>query len=327
MTDTVPTEGPVPQVLPAADFAAEVETAAPEPAAIEASASGEAPAPAAERAHPEIEYAIGATRQAVLDHFIDTEGDQSMAQIKAALPNVLPGTVEACVRREWEAGRLLRVSPGVYRLAPPPKPAEPKQAPPPKQPEVLSDEEWLAAMDVWFEDRSSWDVQKLGPPPNEPGNWIPPSVRVRFADRVRKQDARRREREEADAKLRNQLIPACHGNFMPGPGLSDMATIRSMLQVVPIDHILLGLKRAVDRRIDPRAAPIASWKDERFLRAVARSYALDVLVPSMVDSWSKAGTPAKRTRASEPSPGTQEPVRRMNSSTRLAACGIAANRR
>jgi len=72
-----------------------------------------------ERVLPEIEHAIGATRQAILDHFIDSEGDQSMSQIKATLPNVLPATVEACVRREWQQGRLLRISPGVYRLASP----------------------------------------------------------------------------------------------------------------------------------------------------------------------------------------------------------------
>src|SRR5262249_41282825 len=151
------------------------------------------------RAHPEIEYAIGATRQAVLDHFIDTEGDQSMSQIKAALPNILPGTVEACVRREWEVGRLLRVSPGVYRLAPP-EPAEPKPAPPPGRPEILSDEAWLAAMDEWFENRSSWDVLELGPFPNDPTNRIPQHVRVRFADRARKREERRKDREAAQAR-------------------------------------------------------------------------------------------------------------------------------
>ena len=73
--------------------------AAPPPQAPEAVASADAPA---ERALPEIEYAIGATRQAIFDHFLtltpDTDGDQSMAQIKAALPNILPGTIEACIR-------------------------------------------------------------------------------------------------------------------------------------------------------------------------------------------------------------------------------------
>src|SRR5262245_7391189 len=114
-----------------------------------------AASPPVERALPEIEHAIGAPRQAVLDHLLATEGDHSMAQIKAALPNVLPGTVEACVRREWEAGRLVRVSPGFYRLAPakPPE-AKPAPTPEPDPPGVLTEEEWLAAMDAWFTDRS-----------------------------------------------------------------------------------------------------------------------------------------------------------------------------
>jgi hypothetical protein len=103
------------------------EVTPPDPADVDVVAAPSADAPAA----LEIEYPIGATRQSILDHFIDTEGDQSMAQIKAALPNVLPGTVEACVRREWEAGRLLRVSSGVYRLAPPEPPERPSTPPPP----------------------------------------------------------------------------------------------------------------------------------------------------------------------------------------------------
>src|SRR5262245_61752824 len=114
MTDVAGAEVSVEPVPPMPEATAELD-AAPPPQAPEAVASADAPA---ERALPEIEYAIGSTRQAILDHFLDTEGDQSMAQIKAALPNILPGTIEACVRSERQQGRLLRVSPGVYRLAP-----------------------------------------------------------------------------------------------------------------------------------------------------------------------------------------------------------------
>jgi hypothetical protein len=118
---------------------------------------------------------------------------------------------------------------------------------------------------------------------------VPVAVASVFGERLRKRRERRREREEADAKLRNQLLAVCRGNFMAGRGLDDLTVIRTMLQVVPLEHILVGLKRVVDRRLDPRAAPIASWKDERFLEAVARQYALDVLIPSMVAAWTAAG--------------------------------------
>jgi hypothetical protein len=126
---------------------------------------------------PEIEHAIGATRQAVLDHFLDTEGDQSMAQIKAALSNVLPGTVEACVHREWQQGRLLRISPGVYRLAPA-RPVEPPKPPSPPPPPTPGDEAmWFEALERWAVDRS-WDTE-LGPPPDQPNN-IPADIKGAF---------------------------------------------------------------------------------------------------------------------------------------------------
>jgi hypothetical protein len=160
MTDTTAGETsaePVPPVPPAPEAPAELDAVPPQ---------ADTPAEqVAERALPfEIAHAIGATRQAILDHFLDTEGDQSMAQIKAALPSVLPGTIEACVRRELLAGRLLKVSPGVYKLAPV-SPPEAKPAPPPEPglSKELSDDGWLAAMDAWFVDRSTWDREKLGP--------------------------------------------------------------------------------------------------------------------------------------------------------------------
>src|SRR5258708_10193303 len=90
---------------------------------------------------------------------------------------------------------------------------------------------------------------------------------------------------------------------MAGRGLDDLTVIRTMLQVVPLEHILVGLKRVVDRRLDPRAAPIASWKDERFLEAVARQYALDVLIPSMVAAWTAAGRTLATKAPSSPPAG------------------------
>jgi len=81
---------------------------------------------------------------------------------------------------------------------------------------------------------------------------------------------------------------------------ADLASVRAMLQIVPVHHVLIGLKRAVDRRIDPLAAPISSRPDEPFLWEVARDYALEVLVPSMVAAWRAAGTtPQKPADASE----------------------------
>jgi len=167
----------------------------------------------AERALPEIEHAVGATRQAILDHFLDSDSpDQSMAQIKAALSNVLPGTVEACVRREWQQGRLQRVSPGVYRLAP--------AKPPPPLPE--DEAMWFSALERWAVDPASWNVEEFGPTPDQVDNRIPSAVKMRFNDRIRKRHERRKETEAAAAKraaadveLRDKLIAATRGQHRP----------------------------------------------------------------------------------------------------------------
>ena len=109
MTDAVPIEEPVP---PVPEAVAEVEAAPPE-AAVPASA--EVPAAALF----EIEHPIGPVRQGVLDHLVDSEGPQTVAQIIAGLGNYSRGTIESAIKREFDAGRIERVAPGTYRLAPP----------------------------------------------------------------------------------------------------------------------------------------------------------------------------------------------------------------
>src|SRR5258708_29339564 len=163
MSDTVAAEPAAEPVQPVPDVAAELEVA---PSEAEAPASVEAAADA--RPLPEIEYPIGATRQAVLDHFLDSEGDQTIAQIIAGVGNVSRNTAETAIRREYEAGRLLRVAPGVYRLAPS-KPPEPPNPTPPPEPEPVrrdgpTNEEWFAPPEAYLVHPSSWDVEKFAPP-------------------------------------------------------------------------------------------------------------------------------------------------------------------
>src|SRR5437660_3502307 len=156
MTDTVPTEElePVALVAPA-PAAVEVETAPPhaispeaaEPVAAAPAAKVDEAAPEADvpAAAPEIAFQNGSTSELVVDHFIDSEGDQSMNAIKAALPHIDPNTIESAVRRLWEKGRLLRVAPGVYRLAPEKPPGLSKSPPPAPEDEAM----WFAAFDAW----------------------------------------------------------------------------------------------------------------------------------------------------------------------------------
>jgi hypothetical protein len=136
-------------------------------------------------------------------------------------------------------------------------------------------------------------------------------------DRLRKRDERRRDREAAIAKqaaaddaLRNRLVAGCFNNAMPGPGIQDMAPVKAMIaDGVPMEHILIGLKRRCDRRIDPQAPPLASWREEKFLVEVARAALLGGLLPHLVATWKGAGTaPAKATERTEASSGTPEPA-------------------
>jgi hypothetical protein len=262
------------------------------------------PSEADARAALEIEYPIGSTRQAILDHFLDSDSpEQSMNQIKAGLPNVLPGTVEACVLREYRSGRLERVSAGVYRLAAKP-PEQPKPAPQPEPDKP--DDEWFAALEAWINDPETWDRERFGPRPDEPGRRIPAGVVAKGVDRNRKRAARRKEAEAAQARqaaadreLRDRLFAATGGNFQPGPGLDDVAPIRAAMELVPLDRIMSSIRSKTDKKMYPRNEPATSWRESRLLKEIAESYCRTDIVPRLVDAWSKAGkVPTPTARAS-----------------------------
>ena len=315
-----------PPVPPPPEATAELDVLPPQAgAALEvapASAELEAPpeAPHGSRLPFDVEH-LGPLRRAVLDALVDADEPLNVSRIFAEMPaGTTRGSAESAIKREFDAGRIERVAAGTYRIAKPKPPeAKPASPPPPSTPE--DEAIWFEALQRWVVDRSSWDVEKLGPPPDARDNLIPPDIRMRFNDRQRKRIERQRDREaavakqaEADRELRNRLLGVCRGNFMAGRGLDDLAPVRAMLQVVRLDDVLIGLKRVVDRRLDPRAAPIASWKDERFLEAVARHYALDVLIPSMVAAWTAAGRAlAPKTQSSPPAGHTPDDIDNLRS--------------
>jgi hypothetical protein len=84
---------------------------------------------------------------------------------------------------------------------------------------------------------------------------------------------------------------------------------------VPVEHILIGIKRRCDRRIDPQAPSLTSWREPRLLESVARSALLGGLLPKLVATWAAAGTvPAKAVERAEASPGTPGPAPPENAS-------------
>jgi hypothetical protein len=310
MSDVAAAEAPIEPAPPAPLATAASEAAPPQ---------AEAPADqVAERALPEIEHAIGPLRQAVLDHLLDSveAGPQSVSQILAALPaGTTRGSAESAIKREFDQGRIVRTSPGHYALAPV-KSVEPPKVPPPPPPDeaVL-----FAALEAWAVDPASWDAAASGPPPDDPASQVPLDIRTRFLDRVRKREARRRDaaaalarQAEADRHLRDALIEACHGNVVLGPKLDDVSCIRSALEIVDLDTILMAIRGAVDLVL-PTPPPLKEWRETRLLEAIATMYCRQ-LGSRLVAVWSAAKA-QKAAGASEHSPGAQEPAAPENAST------------
>jgi hypothetical protein len=303
--ELVPPVPPVPELAP--------DAAAPEAAE---------PVVAAEKVDP----AAGPLRRAIIDHLVDTAeaGPQSVAMILAAMP---PGTsrntLESALRRSLQAGEIERTGPGLYVIGKPKPPGPAKPAPSPEPAPVravaeMTDQDWLDALEAWLVDSSSWDVALLGPPPTELTNRIPPAVKLKFGDRLRKRAERKADREqalarqaEADAKLRDQLLAACNGNCGPGLAEDDLAPVKKALELVPLDQVLFTIRSKVDKRTFPGNPALTSWSDPAFLKVVAERFCKALVVPGMVKEWSAAGTAQGKavdaSNASPPTPTAPEP--------------------
>jgi hypothetical protein len=300
MSDTAIAEAPAEPVPLVPQAAAELEAAVPDTAPPEANeqvvASAEPEADA--RTLPEIEHPIGPLRQAVLDALLDADEPLSVSRILAEMPaGTTRGSAESAIRRELVQGRIERVAAGTYRIAKS-KPPEAKPKPPSPPPPPTPDEEatWFSVLEAWAVDPASWNVEELGPRPNEPDNRIPTVVKLRFNDRLRKREERRREanaaaakRAAADAELRDRLISATGGNIVRGSGIDDVAPIKLALEVVPLERVLSAIRCKTDRKLYPRNEPATSWREERLLREIAESYCRTMIVPNLIAAWSKAG--------------------------------------
>jgi hypothetical protein len=294
---------------------------APEATAELDAAPPQVDAPAAEESATETESfdprisipeSLGPVRRAILEGLIDGEGPMSVSELHALMPVGTPkGTAEAGILREFRSGRIERVSPGVYKLAPPKSPgAKPAPAPEPEsvRGDAMTDEKWMQALEAWALDPSSWDAERLGPPFGQAECRIPDGVKLRFVDRLRKRAERRRQADEAaakrsasDAELRDKLIAATGGNFQPGPGVDDVAPIRAAMEFgVPIDQIVWAIRCKVDKRMYPLNEPASSWREPRLLKEVAENY-FRMIVPNLVTAWSAAGrAPAPKVQSLPP---------------------------
>jgi hypothetical protein len=77
------------------------------------------------------------------------------------------------------------------------------------------------------------------------------------------------------------------------------------MEIIPLDSILSSIRMKTHRRIYPPNEPATSWRETRLLKKIAEDYCRFLLVPGMVETWSKAGkTPGKLASAPKASPGT-----------------------
>jgi hypothetical protein len=170
---------------------------------------------------------------------------------------------------------------------------------------------WGDALERWFADPETWDRDVLGPRPDEAGRQIPADIVAKGVDRDRKRRARRREaaaaqarKAEADQELRTTLLNACNGNYSASLQADTLAPVREVLKVLPLDQIVMVIKQKVDKRCFPGNPPLTTWRDPRFLRAVADNYCGGVVIPSMVAAWEAAGkAPATKAHGSSPPAG------------------------
>jgi hypothetical protein len=266
-----------------------------------------APAPEAE-----LETEVNkSAREKVLDHLTDSKGPQTVAEIIQGT-GLISNTAEQAIFRAVQAGQIERTAPGTYKLAAPKPPRPPGPEPPPPSPTRHTDEEWIARIEAWQVNPACWNIEEDGPPPNDPNHRIPLDVVGRFKDRQAREAKEREKREgatakqeAADAALRDQLIAATGGNFTPGPALDDVAPIRAAMEIIPLDSILSSIRMKTHRRIYPPNEPATSWRETRLLKKIAEDYCRFLLVPGMVETWSKAGkTPGKLASAPKASPGT-----------------------
>jgi hypothetical protein len=70
----------------------------------------------------------------------------------------------------------------------------PKPKSPPRSRNGHSDDEWIALIEAWQADPTTWNVERDGPPPNDPQHRIPLDVVGRFKDRQAREAKEREKR-------------------------------------------------------------------------------------------------------------------------------------
>jgi hypothetical protein len=297
MTDTIATEVPTEPVQPIP------EAAAPS-----------APAPDIE---PDETPDTRTARERILDHFVDCEGDQNVAQIMAGT-GLDRGLVDSTLTRAVQRGLIERVSQGVYRLAPPPPPKSPRPEQPPQVIDGRSVDEWMALLERWS---SGGEWQGPGPPPDTIGNMVPREIHMRFKQRIEMRKAK----EAADDALLEKLLVAANGNYGRDGRLLDLRPIHVILNSgVRLEDIIGVITNEVDPRTYPKNRTIATWDAPWFLRSVAEQHCRFRLAPRWAARWQ--ARLARASVAKDAKDALQEPVDASKASAAVPSTRRAGDR-
>jgi hypothetical protein len=250
----------------------------------------------------------------VLDHLVDTDEPQSIAQIVAGT-GVDRNTIDHALFRLVGAEEIVGVDRGLAppKPKPPPKPAGPPP-PPPRVREGHTDDEWFALIAAYHA-TGQWDRVRDGLPPDIFGNRVPMDIIMRL--NLRQEEAKKAAQKFAaqkavaaaeDAALLKQLLDATNGNYVAGPDIYDLAPIKAALETVPIEYVLARVMGRGDKRIYPKNEAVRSWRDPALLRAIAEHFTKHVIVPRMVEHWSKAAPGAGAGRVEAPATVSAPPT-------------------
>jgi hypothetical protein len=93
-----------------------------------------------------------------------------------------------------------------------------------------------------------------------------------------------------DGELLDALMDAAGGNYYTNTSiLDDLSPVRVILAdgLDLEEDVLAALRTKVDRRQAPSAPALESWAQPTFLAAVAETHLRRVLIPAMVETWTR----------------------------------------
>src|SRR5258708_20837351 len=103
----------------------------------------------------------------MLDHLIDSEGPQTVAEIIQGT-GLIRNTAEQAIFRAGQAGQIERVGVGLYKLAPPKPPPPPRPEPPAPAIGGPTSEASMTPTEARAAHPAPWEVATPGPPPRPP---------------------------------------------------------------------------------------------------------------------------------------------------------------